>query len=220
MYRRRRLAVLLAVLLVVGGGVALAVWQPWNGVGAAAPRTTTSASGSGVPTSPAASTPSASPSATADAAPTDPAETPAPAEPTEPEAAEITQCETRSLAVTAVTDKESYGSGELPQLSITLANTGADPCLIDVGTATQSFTITSGSDTWWRSTDCQSESGNQVVQLAAGQTVSSAAPLSWDRTRSSVDTCGGNRPGALPGYYNLTVTIGGVLSQPVQFRLR
>jgi hypothetical protein len=63
------------------------------------------------------------------------------------------------------------------------------PCLINVGTATQSFVITSGSDTWWRSTDCQSESSDQVVQLAPGQTVSSVTPLTWDRTRSSVDTC-------------------------------
>lgn len=217
MYRRRRLALLLVVVLVVGGAVALAVWQPWNAAGdGATPRPTVS--GSAVPTSPAASTPPATPSPDATADGAEASAEPAPA-PEESAAAELEQCAVRSLEVTAVTDKEAYGSGELPQLSITLTNTGADPCLIDVGTATQSFTIMSGTDTWWRSTDCQTESGNQVVQLDAGQTVSSAAPLTWDRTRSSVDTCEGTRPAARPGYYNLTVTIGGVMSGAAQFRL-
>ncbi len=95
------------------------------------------------------------------------------------------------------------------------------PCLINVGTATQSFVITSGSDTWWRSTDCQSESSDQVVQLAGGQTVSSVSPLQWDRTRSSVDTCGSSRPQAAAGYYHLSVSIGGIQAADTKmFELR
>ena len=121
----------------------------------------------------------------------------------------------------AVTDKDSYGGGELPQLSITLSNTSANPCLINVGTATQSFVIMSGSDTWWQSTDCQSESSNQVVQLDAGQTVSSVTPLTWDRTRSSVDTCDTSRQNALPGTYNLQVSVGGIQAADTKrFELR
>lgn len=110
----------------------------------------------------------------------------------------------------AVTDRESYGAGELPKLSITLSNDTDTPCLINVGTATQAFVISSGSDTWWRSTDCQSESSDQVVQLAAGQTVSSITPLEWDRTRSAVDTCATARPQARAGYFHLSVSIGGI----------
>ncbi|MCT9819188.1 hypothetical protein N3K63_02685 [Microbacterium sp. W1N] len=213
-YRRRRLAVVLAVLLVLGVAVAIVLWQPWNATDAGAqPRPAGTASG-------VATSPAPAPSATVDVTPTETsAVTP---EPTETPAAEdeIAQCSTGSLEVSAVTDKQSYGAGEQPQLSIALTNRSTQPCLIDVGTATQAFTITSGSDVWWRSTDCQSESSSQIVQLAAGQTVSSAAPLSWDRTRSSVDSCDGNRAAARPGYYNLTVEIGGVESRPGQFRLR
>ena len=95
------------------------------------------------------------------------------------------------------------------------------PCLINVGTATQSFVITSGSDTWWRSTDCQSESSDQVVQLAPGQTVSSVTPLTWDRTRSSVDTCASARPQAPAGYFHLSVSIGGIEAADTKvFQLR
>jgi len=123
--------------------------------------------------------------------------------------------------VQAVTDQDVYSAGELPKLSITLSNTSGAACLINVGTATQSFVITSGTDTWWRSTDCQSESSDQVVQLAAGQTVSSVTPLQWDRTRSSVDTCGSSRPQASPGYYHLSVSIGGIQAADTKvFELR
>src|SRR5690606_26013548 len=87
---------------------------------------------------------------------------------------------------------------------------GAEACIMNVGTSTQKFEITSGSDTWWRSTDCQTESSDQVVQIEAGQSVSSVTPLEWDRTRSSVETCDKERPRAAAGWYHLQVSIGGI----------
>lgn len=224
-YRRRRLVVLLALAAVVAA-VVLAIWQPWRS--SAAPLAGPSPSGS---SSAAAESPAESPDATpvatslaeespsAAASETAPAPQPAPSASASPG---ILACTTADLTVLAVTDKESYGAGELPQLSITLSNTSAVPCLINVGTATQSFVVTSGSDTWWRSTDCQSESSDQVVQLAAGQTVSSVTPLVWDRTRSAVDTCGSSsRPAAPAGYFHLQVSIGGIQgADTAMFRLR
>ncbi|MFT3798058.1 hypothetical protein [Microbacterium sp.] len=204
-YRRRR-ALLLTVVLLIVAGVALAIWQPWNGAADAAKP----------PASPRATTTTPAPTPTA-------TESPAPAETPEATGTEATvaACSTSSITVLAVTDKDSYGAGELPQLSITLSNHSDAPCLINVGTATQAFVITSGSDTWWRSTDCQSESSDQVVQLAAGQTVSSVTPLVWDRTRSSVDTCDSSRPQATAGYYHLAVSIGGIqAADTTMFELR
>lgn len=199
MYRRRRLVLLLA-LLAVAVAVVLAVWQPWRGSAAPDAARTPSPSGS--------STATAEPSSSPEPSATDPEPSPDPS--ASGTAPAIAACTTSDISVQAVTDKDSYGAGELPQLSITLSNTSSDPCLINVGTATQSFVITSGTDTWWRSTDCQSESSDQVVQLAAGQTVSSVTPLAWDRTRSSVDTCGSARPQAPAGYFHLQVSIGGI----------
>ena len=206
---------LLLAIVVVGAIVALvlALWQPWR---SAAPVSTPAPS---VSTS-AATAPPAAPSADPSTAPADPT----PADPT-PEAeasgTAIAACSTADITVLAVTDKDAYAAGEQPQLSITLSNNGATPCLINVGTATQSCVITSGTDTWWRSTDCQSESSDQVVQLAAGQTVSSVTPVVWDRTRSSVDTCAASRPQAPAGFFHLQVSIGGIQAADTRmFELR
>lgn len=202
------------IVLVIIAAIVLAIWQPWR-----APQPAVPAS------SPSATTPLASASApTASAAPADASAPPAAPEPT-PDTSGTTPtvaaCSTAAISVQAVTDQDVYSAGELPKLSITLSNTSGAACLINVGTATQSFVITSGTDTWWRSTDCQSESSDQVVQLAAGQTVSSVTPLQWDRTRSSVDTCGSSRPQASPGYYHLSVSIGGIQAADTKvFELR
>ncbi|MBF4562856.1 hypothetical protein ITJ43_11985 [Microbacterium sp. VKM Ac-2870] len=215
MYRRRRLVAVLLVLAVIAA-VVLAVWQPWRG--AAVPAASPAPTPSSLLTSPVAAAP---------AAPATPAETAAPpaaAAPT-PDASGtapvVAACSTAVITVQAVTDQDVYAAGEMPKLSITLSNTSTSPCLINVGTATQQFVITSGSDTWWRSTDCQSESSDQVVQLAGGQTVSSVSPLQWDRTRSSVDTCSSSRPQASAGFYHLSVSIGGIQAADTKmFELR
>ncbi|MER7796606.1 hypothetical protein [Microbacterium sp. NPDC096154] len=208
-YRRRRIAVLLLALLVTAGIVWLVIAQPWRGLAemlaqpepaqtAAAPVVTP------VPSSPAPTpTPSPTPSST---------EPPTP-QPCDPE----------------VIDLEPVVYGEIfetkpVQLGMRLTNTGPVPCTMDVGTSKQEFVITSGSDRWWRSTDCQSEPSDMVVTLAAGQTVESAEPLVWDRTRSDVGTCASeNRPRAPGGdaSYRLTVRIGDIKSDgDVRFFLR
>lgn len=131
-------------------------------------------------------------------------------------------CVASEITVEAVTSADTYAGDQNPQFSISLTNNGAD-CTLNVGTTAQSFTVTSGDDVWWRSTDCQSEPSDMVVLIAAGQTVSSAAPLTWDRTRSAVGTCAdGNRPLAPGGgaSYHLSVEIGGIAStEPKQFLL-
>jgi hypothetical protein len=160
-----------------------------------------------------ASTPSATPTATpaSDASDTAAAETGA----TPAAVPTAVPCRSGDILVAAVTDKSSYASGQNPLLSIRLTNNGETDCSLNVGTTTQVFTISSGTDTWWRSTDCQSEPSDMVVLLGAGQTVSSATPLTWDRTRSSVSTCADpNRPRAPGGgaTYHLDVEIGGISS--------
>nr|WP_221417347.1 hypothetical protein [Microbacterium marinum] len=214
------MVVVLLALLVVGGIVALVIWQPWRSwLDAAASGPSPAPASSSAPASPTASSGSASPSATSAPAEPDPESSdPADAEGDEPE---VLPCTTSDVTVSAIADKSAYGTGELPKLSIQLVNDTEFPCLMNVGTTAQAFEITSGSDTWWRSTDCQSEPSDQVVQLNGGQTVTSAEPLVWDRTRSSADDCDGQRQSALPGWYNLTVSIGGIESvEPAQFTLR
>lgn len=217
-YRRRRLVVLLAVLVVVAL-VWLLIAQPWRG---------SAADGDGGTSAPPASSPSSSaatslPVPDGDAATPTPKPTPKPTATSTPTATPkpgattpaTAACKAADLLVEPVTDKESYTSGQKPKLSIALTNKGDSDCTLNVGTSTQKFVISSGGDTWWRSTDCQSTPSDQIVLLAAGQKVTSATPLVWDRTRSSVKSCNSaNRPKAPGGgaSYHLTVEIGGVSS--------
>ena len=212
-YRRRRLIVLLALIAIIAAIVWLFVAQPWSSAAQpdADPKSTRTSSAA---PSPSMSTPAPTDSPTPDAAATT---EPGPLETAPP------TCTRGDVTVEALTDQDEYGSGQNPQLSIRLTNTSDSSCTMNVGTTTQSFTITSGSDTWWRSTDCQTEPSDMIVTLEAGQTVDSSTPLTWDRTRSSVSTCDSeSRPTAGGGgaSYHLAVEIGGVASsQTKQFFL-
>ncbi|MFK4834243.1 hypothetical protein ACI3KY_00780 [Microbacterium sp. ZW T2_14] len=218
-YRRRRLVLLIA-LLVVAGVVWLLIAQPWAVAATDSSKkpdteqSQDSAESLPVPSSQATvggTDTGAVEGAVVEGATPTPGATPAAA-----------PCVASEITVEGVTSADTYAGDQNPQFSITLTNNGAD-CTLNVGTSAQSFTVTSGDDVWWRSTDCQSEPSDMVVLIAAGQTVSSAAPLTWDRTRSAVGTCAdGNRPLAPGGgsSYHLSVEIGGVAStEPKQFLL-
>lgn len=204
-YRRRRLVVLLVLLAVVAAVVWLFVAQPW----ASAAQTDADPAPSRSASVPPAPTPSSTPVVTPTPEVTAGAEPPAPG----PLETAAPSCTRSDVAVDALTDQDIYAEGQNPQLSIRLTNTSDHSCTINVGTTTQSFTISSGNDTWWRSTDCQSEPSDMIVTLQAGQTVESATPVPWDRTRSSVDTCGDQErtsAGAGGASYHLAVEIGGI----------
>lgn len=134
--------------------------------------------------------------------------------PTSSTSAKGATCNPSDVRVEAVTDKDTYAAGELPQLSVAITNTGSAACKIDAGTAQQLFTITSGSEVYWKSTDCQSDKVDAEVLLEPGKTISSQAPITWDRTRSDPSTCQADRPQVPAGgaSYHLTTTIAGIES--------
>lgn len=197
-YRRRRLVVVIGLILLVaaiGIGIWLLLAKPWAAADAS-PKPTSSSSGTptSTPTTDGES-PSPSPSA---------AQTPA-----------IVACEAKDVEVSAVTDAETYAAGVLPKLSISLTNKGTKDCTLDVGSTTQVFTISSGADVWWRSTDCQENPSSMIATLTAGTTVTSKDPVTWDRTRSSVETCDQENRQRAPGggaSYHVEVSIGGFTS--------
>ncbi|MDL9978296.1 hypothetical protein [Microbacterium candidum] len=214
-YRRRRLAVLL-VLILIAAGVWLAIAQPWSSKAQtrnAPPPVAGSTGATSLPV-PTGASPSDTPTPTveADAQPTT---VPPASTPTAHAMATAAPCTPANVAVDAVTDQTTYPSGQSPKFSIRLTNHGSTDCTMNVGTTTQKFTVTSGSDTWWRSTDCQSEPSDMTVLIKAGQTVQSATPIVWDRTRSSVSTCSATTRPKAPGggaSYHLAVEIGGIAS--------
>jgi len=114
------------------------------------------------------------PAAASSAAPTDTADTPA--------------CAKADVTVEALSDKATYAEDQLPQISVKITNTSDAACEINAGSDVQVYTITSGDETIWTSTDCQSDPVAATKVLAAGEDVESA-PFEWDRTRSSTDSC-------------------------------
>ncbi|MCK2034509.1 hypothetical protein KZC51_00045 [Microbacterium sp. SSW1-49] len=196
-YRRRRVVLLGSLVLflaAIGVGVWLLIAQPW-------------AQGADQPTS----TPTTSESETPAATPSAGDESPSP-DPTAPATPAIVACTAKDVEVAAITDADSYAAGVLPKLSISLTNKSTTDCTLDVGSSTQTFTVMSGSDVWWRSTDCQENPSSMIVTLKAGTTVTSKEPVTWDRTRSSVETCDQENRQRAPGggaSYHVEVAIGG-----------
>ncbi|MFS0734178.1 hypothetical protein ABC304_02070 [Microbacterium sp. 1P10UB] len=224
-YRRRRLALLLAVLVAVAL-VWVLVAQPWRGsaqpTGAAVPAASASRSASPTEEPVPDEAPDATPTPTSTPADAAASASPAPS-PSATATPAPEPCRASDVTVQARTDQDTYAAGQNPQLSITLTNNSAVGCTMNVGTTTQKFTVKSGEDVWWRSTDCQTEPSDMVVLIAPGQSVSSATPLVWDRTRSSVSSCDATDRQRAPGggaSYFLSVEIGGVAStDPAQMLL-
>ncbi|MBC7443212.1 MAG: hypothetical protein H7311_11980 [Ramlibacter sp.] len=138
-------------------------------------------------------------------------------------AAGASACDPAKVQVEAITDAVTYEPGQQPALSLSLTNTGTEPCIINAGTSKQVFTISSGTDVYWKSTDCLSDPADAQVTLKPGEPVSSSASIDWERVRSSPDTCDEATRDAAPAggaAYNLSVSVDGIKSAtPKQFFL-
>lgn len=134
----------------------------------------------------------------------------APTSSTAPEAVEEgAACDPANIAITPVTDSTQYASGVQPMISMSIVNNGSVACVMDVGTDLQVYEITSGAESYWKSTDCQTEKTPQKVALEPG-VEQSTTPIPWDRTRSDPSTCTTDRPAVTAGgaSYHLNVSLG------------
>ncbi|WP_284254196.1 hypothetical protein [Pseudolysinimonas kribbensis] len=123
-------------------------------------------------------------------------------------------CDPSVITLTPVTDAASYASTTQPKLSMSITNSGAKACTLDVGTKAQVYTITSGAETIWTSTDCQTDAVSDVRTLQPGKSLTTT-PFAWDRTRSSKSTCSAtNKTPVIAGgaSYHLQVKVGSVTS--------
>lgn len=129
-------------------------------------------------------------------------------------------CDASVVEVKAVTDKLSYAPGENPLISLTVTNTGTVPCTVNAGTTQQEYLITSGSELYWSSKDCQTGAVDAPVILEPN-VPQSTNPIAWDRTRSSPTSCDSERPAVPAGgaSYHLNINLGELKSNDVQFIL-
>lgn len=205
-YWRRR-AVLALGLIAVVVIIVLIVVRPGSGSAEPGAAATTSAP----PADTAPSEPAATETAPAPDATTDPADTSTDAA---AGASDAAACSARAIELKPVTDKTTYAATELPQISMSITNTGRTDCSIDLGSAHQTLVVSSGEEQYWSSKDCQVNGTDQVVTLAAGQTLSTPA-IAWDRTRSSADTCDSTSRTPVTGggaTYRLSVSVGDITS--------
>ena len=189
-YRRRRLVALLALVAVVTA-IVLIIVRP----GQATPEP--------VATETAVAKPTVAPTESATPPPT----------PTV-DVSSYKECSAKNLEVLPVLDSVDYQAGVLPNLSLSIQNTGKTACFYNVGTSAQELTVTSGAETYWVSTDCQTEKSDTVAILEPG-VVYPSAPVSWARERSAPDTCGGTRDAVPAGgaSYYLTARVGEATSK-------
>ena len=194
-YWRRRLVVglgLLAVILIV----VLIIVRPGSGAQTPTPA------------------PSGSPSAGASPSPDPSAVAGTGADADAGASSDAVACDPTKLTLNPVTDATEYQADGTPQLWFSVTSTMTEPCTLSVGSDVQEYRITSGEELIWSSRDCQKDPVAATTVLQPG--VPKEGPhLTWDRTRSSTDTCEGPRDPVTAGgaSYHLEVSIGDVDSQ-------
>ncbi len=198
-YRRRRLFVVVALLMVVGlafGGFAAA--GAFNG-------TEQVSSNSGPAAGATATAPGASPSAAPSSNPT-PTPTPTPT------------CNQNLVTVSASTDKAAYGPDEKPLLSLKVTNGGTMPCDVNIGTSQMEFLVTSGADRIFSSKDCQAKSEDLVKTIPPGASETANFPWAQNRTLEGCQPVA-SKPGRGGAYYIFTAKLGSKASPKAVFQL-
>ncbi|QKS12737.1 hypothetical protein HUN58_02375 [Curtobacterium sp. Csp1] len=205
-YWRRRALVGGVLLLIVVVVVLIVVGRGSGASSASAPGATASASGSAAGSTGGAAGSAADSAASAPAAPSASASAAA--------SGSGSTCSADQITLAAVLDKTVYGPTEDPKIAMSITNTGSDACHMDLGSAQQVLTISSGDEQYWSSKDCQTNGTNQDVTIKAGQTLTTPS-ITWDRTRSSTTTCDSSRPAVTGGgaSYHLQVAVGDLKSE-------
>ena len=151
----------------------------------------------------AAPTASSSPSASVTASPTTSA-TPA-----------ATACAADALEVEASADADSYRVGASPRLSLSVKNTGAAACTVDLGQANVELVVFSGDDRIWSSDDCASGGGRAVTMLQPGK--GQVQRVTWNGRRSQPG-CKGEKARAQAGTYRVSGRVGQLRTEGEVFR--
>lgn len=137
----------------------------------------------------------------------------APDEALSEEVIQVAACTPSQIEVIAQTDEQRYAPGAVPNIWLTVRNTGTTECELEVGGNVQEYIIDSGSrdnpDLIWSSAHCQPNDPPAKAILQPGEEKSTAS-FTWDLTRSSPDTCDQTRPTMPRGgaSYHLSVKLG------------
>ncbi|AOY55571.1 MAG: hypothetical protein RI933_7 [Actinomycetota bacterium] len=119
------------------------------------------------------------------------------------------------VANSAGSEQSSFSLDSYPYFGYKLTNTSSVDCTFDVGPLVTQYTVTSGDQTIWDSSQCFATGlTNQVVTVPKGETLTSPLGI-WYRVYSSETGCGAEQDVVTAGgaSYHLKVTVNGVISQ-------
>ncbi|MFF5792823.1 hypothetical protein ACFY5D_12290 [Paeniglutamicibacter sp. NPDC012692] len=193
-YRRRRLAALIAGLLVI-------VLLVWAGIAIASSLRPKAADGNPAQ----AAAPSNTPTAPESSAP-------AP----EPSAGPAV-CAEGDVSVLATTAQATHGPSQNPVLVMTIKNIGKSECVVNVGTSQQEFTVMSGTDRIFSTADCLADPSDIDITMKPGG--SESARFTWERVRSAPG-CKIVNAKPRPGWYGFTAKLGNITSEKAGFELK
>ena len=194
-FRRRRLAVLISLLVVVG----LLVWAGF-GIASALRPADPGAAGTG-PVAGGTSNASPQPSQEPGAEPSD----------------EATDCLEGDVVIGASTAQGTHGPAQNPVLVMTIKNEGKFDCKVNVGTSQQEFSVMSGSDRIFSTSDCVQDPMDTEITIKPGS--SETARFTWTRVRSAPG-CKVVSAKPRPGWYGFTAKLGDLSSETAKFELK
>jgi hypothetical protein len=126
------------------------------------------------------------------------------------------RCSEDTIEVAATADAETYPADVLPHLSAEVRNISDEPCRLASEEAARSWSVLSGDDEIWTTTDCEHPRNRVIHRLGAGKAITYS--VVWDRHRS-IDGCAEPGDEAQPGTYRLFVSVDGVDAKRVIFHL-
>jgi hypothetical protein len=135
----------------------------------------------------------------------------APAQPAGPET-----CSNGDIKVQVQAGAASYKVGQKPRFTLTITNTGDDPCTRDLDRGLQEVVVTKGGDRVWSSNDCYPASRTNVRTLQPKVPV--VSPVVWSG-RTSQPGCTGTRTAVGPGTYKVRGKLGKLDSDGVEFKI-
>lgn len=131
-------------------------------------------------------------------------------------AATGTPCLDSDLEVSVTAAQGTYPVSGPVEFVMKIANNSAAACVRDVGTAANTFTVTSGGFDVWTSDACAEPGESQQELIPPGEAF--AVKGTWD-AKVTADGCGASASAAQAGAYEVKASNGDVSSESVQFTL-
>lgn len=139
------------------------------------------------------------------------------ADPSAQASAEPAECVEGDVVVTASTAQATHGPADNPVLVMTIKNAGSTECMVNVGTSQQDFSVMSGADRIFSTSDCVEDPTDTEIMVKPG--ASETARFTWTRVRSAPG-CKFVAAKPRPGTYGFTAKLGDVSSETARFELR